>query len=116
MEKSTIDMFLINYAKYFESDKLVFLQEKLKDISDEKFSALTVMITELKDPTTSILVSVFLGGLGIDRFLIGDIGMGVLKLLTLGGCGILTVIDWFLIMDRTRQKNFDKLLEILSQF
>lgn len=113
MEKSTIDMFLVTYAKYFESDKLVYLQEKLKTISDERFMALTALTSNLKDPTTSIIVSILLGGLGIDRFMIGDVGMGLLKLLTLGGCGILSIIDWFLIMDRTREKNFETLMQLL---
>lgn len=37
--------------------------------------------------------------------MIGDIGMGVLKLLTLGGYGILTIIDWFTISKKAKQKN-----------
>ena len=43
----------------------------------------------------------------IDRFMIGDTGMGVGKLLTCGGLGIWTIIDWFLIMGATREKNME---------
>ena len=46
-----------------------------------------------------------LGGLGIDRFMLGDIGMGILKLLTGGCCGILTIIDWFTISKKVKQAN-----------
>jgi TM2 domain-containing membrane protein YozV len=49
---------------------------------------------------------------GIDRFYVGDTTMGVLKLLTCGGMGIWTVIDWFLIMDAAKQKNAEKLMQI----
>lgn len=45
----------------------------------------------MKDPNTVLLVSIFLGVLGIDRFMIGDTGMGILKLLTCGCCGVLTI-------------------------
>ncbi len=34
---------------------------------------------ELKDPVVILIISIFLGGLGIDRFMIGDIGLGSLK-------------------------------------
>lgn len=115
MEKNTIDIFLVTYSKYFDSDKLVYLKEKLLTLSDEKFTALTAITSELKDPTTSLLLSIFLGSLGVDRFMIGDIGMGILKLFTLGGCGILTIIDWFLISDRTKEKNFEKIVQVLGQ-
>lgn len=47
----------------------------------------------MKSKTTALILSVLCGGLGIDRFYLGYIGIGVLKLLT-GGCfGILWIID-----------------------
>lgn len=63
-----------------------------------------------KNPTVSLILSLFLGYLGVDRFYIGDIGLGIAKLLTGGGCGIWTIVDWFLIMEATRRKNYEKLL------
>ena len=44
------------------------------------------------------LVSFFLGELGIDRFIVGKIGTGLLKLITLGGLGIWWIIDWVKIL------------------
>lgn len=58
--------------------------------------------TKPSDP----LISIFLGQFGIDRFFVGDTMMGVLKLITCGGCGIWTIIDWFLIMGVTKDKNY----------
>lgn len=115
MEKTTIDNFMITFSKYFSSDKLLFIRNKLEDINDDQMKALTVLSNEFKDPTISLIVSIFLGGWGIDRFLIGDIGMGLFKLLTMGVFGFLYFIDIFLIMGRTKEKNFDKIIEIFSK-
>lgn len=47
----------------------------------------------MKNKTTALILSILVGGLGVDRFYLGYTGMGVLKLLT-GGCfGVLWIID-----------------------
>lgn len=79
---------------------------------ESRFQMLSTV--ELKDPTTLLLISIFLGGLGIDRFMLGDTGMGVLKLLTGGCCGVLTIVDWFSIQKKTKEMNFNKLAMLLG--
>lgn len=47
----------------------------------------------MKNKTTALILSILLGGLGVDRFYLGYTGMGILKLLTAGCFGILYIID-----------------------
>ena len=98
MDQQKLDMWIMTNQKYLPAEKIVYLKEKLASLDDQKFTLLSTI--ELKDPTVLLLVSIFLGGLGIDRFMIGDTGMGILKLLTGGCCGILTIVDWFTIQKK----------------
>ena len=50
-----------------------------------------------KRKTTALLLSIFLGELGFDRFYHGKIGTGLLKLITAGGAGIWWIVDIILI-------------------
>lgn len=104
MEKSKIDLYLTTNAKYFEPSAIPIIRQKMEGASDE---------TLLTLQATVLLVSIFLGGLGIDRFMIGDTGVGILKLLTGGLCGILTIIDWFTISKKAKQLNLSKVSMIM---
>lgn len=111
MDKQKIDLYLTTNAKYFEPTAIPIIRQKLENANDD--ALLTLQATELKDPTTLLLISIFLGGFGIDRFMLGDTGMGVLKLLTGGLCGILTIIDWFTISKKAKEVNLAKISMIM---
>jgi TM2 domain-containing membrane protein YozV len=72
-----------------------------------------IQMMHFKDPTLMLVVSILVGSLGIDRFIIGDIGLGMGKLLTCGGLGIWYIVDLFLIMRATREKNMQELQQFL---
>lgn len=107
MDSQKVDMFILTSGKNFPEDKLPFIREKLLSLNDEKWGTLSSL--QFKDPTVALILSIFLGTLGIDRFFIGDTGLGVGKLLTGGGCGVWAIVDWFLIMGATKEKNYTKL-------
>lgn len=104
MTQEKIEMFILTNQKNFESSQIPIITEKLKGVDDDKL--MLISTAKYKDPIAMLIISLFLGGFGVDRFILGDTGVGVLKLLT-GGCfGILTIVDWFTIMSKSRQKNF----------
>lgn len=111
MESQKVDMFILTNGKYFEDNQVAQIRDRLLALDDSKWGLLTTM--QFKNPTTSLIVSLVGGTLGVDRFMIGDTGLGIAKLLTCGGLGIWGIVDWFLIMGATREKNMLKLQQIL---
>ena len=90
--------------------------EEEQEVDLENVDELTwkmILSTSLQDPNTVRVVSIFAGPIGIDRFMVGDILLGVLKTLTCGGLGILAIVDCFIIYRITQKFNFRK---ILNQF
>ena len=112
MDKNQADMYLMANAHLFPGEKLPLLKAALEQADGSK--TLPVQSAEPKNPTTMLIVSILIGGFGVDRFMLGQMGLGLLKLLTCGGAGVWTVVDWFLISGRTRELNFQKIMDILA--
>lgn len=84
-----------------------------RDLTESEQTQFELQYTRMrKNPTTALILSILFGGIGVDRFYIGDIGLGVGKLLTLGGLYIWAVVDWFLIRQAAEAKNIDIIREV----
>jgi hypothetical protein len=105
MDANRVDMFMIANSKYFESHHLNSVRERLLQLDDSKWPIVQTM--QFKSADTAQLLSIMGGQLGMDRFFIGDTGLGIAKLLTCGGLYIWTIIDWFSIMAAAREKNLE---------
>ena len=90
-----VDQWITINAKYFPTEQVQYIRQRLEALPEQQLSLLGRT-------------------LGIDRFLLGQIGLGVGKLLTCGGCGIWSIVDLFLIMDATRQSNAQKLFAVIG--
>lgn len=63
-----------------------------------------------KSYLTTFLLAYFLGVFGVDRFYTGQVGLGILKLVTFGGCGIWALIDSILVLAGVRKDKFGRAL------
>ena len=106
------------YTRIDAYNNLYFLEKDIRSVRlmlnaahNDLYSMLFSI--DFKAPGKVLFLSLFLGVCGIDRFYIGDTLMGVFKLLTGGGFGIVLFIDWFTISKVIRERNYDKLLAYL---
>lgn len=107
MEQQQVEQLIAIYGDKIPFESIFSVKEQLKDMD---YNTASIILAQAKDPTIAIILSVVVGSLGIDRIYIGDIGLGILKLITCGGCGLWWLIDLFLIMDATKQKNLQRIL------
>lgn len=110
MDQNKVEMFIASMSGRFPPAKLMMMREQLARLDDSKLPI--IQSVEYKDPTTLLIVSILIGHLGIDRFMLGETGLGIAKLLTCGGLGIWTIVDWFLIQDMTREFNFRRFAQL----
>lgn len=137
MQESQINDFLRINKHFLDKSKTLIIKERLEKLDESKIPSLSFI--QFRDPRVFLAISWFGGTLGLDRFLIGDIGIGLLKLflnifilsllfiidlffIQMGLFQIFlniftlfnpSIIDLFFIQKRIHEKNFIKLLEII---
>ena len=94
MDEQRINQVLMAYADKLPPMSIESLKSRIL-FSRLDENSLQILLMQMKDPTIALILSILTGTLGVDRFFIGDIGMGIGKLLTGGGCGIWWLIDIF---------------------
>ena len=92
MQREKSIKFLEENKNKFNEQDINFLKLHLEKADEKAFTRVTDV--NLKSPGLITAVSVFIGYYGIDRFLTGDYLLGIIKLFTLGGFGILWFIDF----------------------
>ena len=112
MEDKDLQVIMMGYQKDNPENKKVMFKNALKKASPEQVDNLTMV--KLYNPILTLILSIFLGWLGVDRFYIGDIGLGVAKLLV----GWLTfwiwpLVDIFCSYRKAKEKNLINLLTAL---
>ena len=113
MTSEKVQSILLSYKDLIPSDKVLAFKSALERASDSDYDKL--ILTKTYNPTTTLLLSIFLGGFGVDRFYIGDVGVGVCKLL-FGWLtfGIWPLVDIFCCYKKSKEKNLQNLLSALD--
>lgn len=96
----------------------VYEQELLHILSSvhesKKNDFITRYTSQCRSPGLVFGFSMWLGTLGIDRFVLGQPLLGILKLFTVGGFGIWALVDWFLVGGVARRQNLEVARQVVQ--
>ena len=112
MKKEFVKSLYFQIKDKVEPHEAIALKDEFMTITDDGFTVLSSI--PLKDPNITLILSIFLGHLGIDRFYVGDIGLGVAKLLlNYFTLGLWWFIDIFFSYKKAKIYNASKIREYL---
>ncbi len=111
MDANNVTLFLAQNSDRFPVESLPMIKKKLEEVDEQRFFLISSQ--EYRNPVIVFIISLFFGTLGIDRFLIGQTGLGIAKLLTCGGLGFWLIVDWFIIMGATKESNLEKFSRVV---
>lgn len=122
VDPDEVDKFLEENKNYFPDKEIFSLRKEILKLTRKEFLQLKSL--SFRSPAIMCLISFFLGWTGLDRFLLKDIPLGVLKLLGMtffGGVGfaigayIFSWIDVFLTWGNTKEYNLKMVLEAIAK-
>ena len=108
MTHQDVDLFLAAHGQDFPHGTLSTVRERLLAIDNPQ--TVYQATSNVKSPYVALILSFLFGTLGVDRFYLGQVLLGLLKLITCGGAGIWYVVDWFVIMGAARKRNLKRVL------
>ncbi|MGP8217366.1 MAG: NINE protein [Bacteroidia bacterium] len=100
-----------------QPEEIMLIENLIKDLTEEQRQQFVAFYQGKRKDSQNLLIMTLLGFLGIagiQRFIIGEIGMGILYLLTGGLCGIGTIIDLINIKKMTSTFNQKQAIETLN--
>lgn len=112
MEQLKIELFLAQNADKLPHEKLAMVRNALIQLDDAK--AISIQTIEFKEPTTILLLAAVAGFFVADRFVLGQVGLGLLKMFTCGGLYIWWIVDIISATRRTKYRNYKELTDALS--
>ncbi|NDV65459.1 TM2 domain-containing protein [Bacteroides sp. 224] len=108
MEKSKIDTFIKLNVKNFNHQDMKVIREELEKLDDSKWYLIEGI--EFQKPFGVFLIAIFLG---LERFLLEDYALAVLKVITLNGFFVWWFLDIFSAEERARTYNFNKFMHFI---
>lgn len=106
---------VIKYMPELQDDEQLTVAQIMKDMSEEQAEQFArVYRQRRKDETTVLLTTLlaFIGIAGVNRFYLGQVGMGIAYLLTAGFCLIGTIVDIFNYKSLTNGYNEKQALDV----
>ncbi len=110
-----MDTAFFNMYSDLEYEEVVLIEDAIKNFSDKDKQRFLMVYRGRRQDSTNMLIFIllgFFGVAGIHRFVIGDIALGVLYLLTAGLCWIGTIVDLVNYKTITLNYNRQKIMEI----
>ncbi len=112
MDNCRVEEYILIHRHFFAEEDIPRLRQFLLDVDASMWD--NILSTPLQDPDTVRVVSIFAGPIGVDRFMIGDIFLGVVKTVTCGGLFIWAIVDCFVVYKSTQKHNLDKIMNNFS--
>ena len=96
--------------KYFPNVRVAEIQNSIQNMSDQEFNMLCSV--EYKDPTIILILAIFC----FDRFLLDDVGLGIVKIITGGGCGVWWILDMVSAQNRAKEFNYNQYISTINMY
>ncbi len=114
MTQEKVTNLILQVKDKIPNDQVINLKNALENADDSVYDSISIY-SKLYNPIITLVLSLTLGAFGVDRFYIGDIGVGVAKLL-FGWLtfGIWPLVDIFCCFKKTKEKNLKTILMCLQ--